>query len=378
MVKSFEGARGLAAVIVALFHLKIGSAMSLIGNGYLLVDLFFVLSGYVICSAYSERLSTSREIRAFALRRFGRLFPLLIFSSLCFVAGQNLLQFGKFLALELGHGAAFKNPEALAYLWPSAAELLAIVTMTQGLGLFDRLILNYVNWSISTEFYTYLLFAGCCSLLQGAPRRIAFVLLSIAGMAAAIWATVALHACLRKGMCLDVTYDFGLARCIASFFLGALLVELRQRLTLSPGRLQLLAMAAAAAFFYAIQFAPAVALLSPLLFALVVLALAGDTGFGAALLNSRPLQIIGQRSYSIYMMHPFLLLFFGLAVRPGNGIALNLIVLGAYLATLVVVSGWTYRWIEDPSRNFFNRLAAAYARREKDLAGESVRTSSML
>lgn len=372
MIKSFEGARGVAAILVALFHLKIGAnAVSLIGNGYLFVDLFFVLSGYVICSAYSERLSTSQKIGSFTIRRFGRLFPLLIFSSICFVAGQNILQFGKHLLVALGYGAALKNPDLVAYMLPSVTEVVSIITMTQGLGFFDRLILNYVNWSISTEFYTYLLFAICCCLLQGSARRVAFAILSAVGLVLAIWATVVLHDCLQKGMCLDVSYDFGIARCIASFFLGALVFYARKHLAVSANRLQLIALVSFSGFFYLVESSPAVALLSPLLFALVVLALSSDIGFVAELLKRRPFQIIGQRSYSIYMMHPFLLLFVGIASRPNSGIGFNLAVLAGYLALLVIVSGWTYRWIENPLRNFFNRLAASNERSGRDLSAQT-------
>jgi peptidoglycan/LPS O-acetylase OafA/YrhL len=48
MIKNFESIRGIAALIVALYHLNIGAAFfPVIRNGHLLVDLFFVLSGFI-------------------------------------------------------------------------------------------------------------------------------------------------------------------------------------------------------------------------------------------------------------------------------------------------------------------------------------------
>ena len=71
MIKSLEGGRGVAALIVALYHLKFGAAYcSAIRNGYLFVDLFFVLSGFVIATSYVERLHSIVDVRAFLNRNF--------------------------------------------------------------------------------------------------------------------------------------------------------------------------------------------------------------------------------------------------------------------------------------------------------------------
>src|SRR5688572_19588360 len=71
--------RGVCALLVALFHVPIGGVMrdcALIANGYLFVDFFFVLSGFVIATVYEDRLQDSKATWRFLLRRFGRLWPL--------------------------------------------------------------------------------------------------------------------------------------------------------------------------------------------------------------------------------------------------------------------------------------------------------------
>src|SRR3569832_1450988 len=68
--------RGIAALLVALFHLNLYSAiypLDFVRNAYLFVDFFFVLSGFVITYSYGDRLKPPGDLGAFALRRFGRL-----------------------------------------------------------------------------------------------------------------------------------------------------------------------------------------------------------------------------------------------------------------------------------------------------------------
>jgi peptidoglycan/LPS O-acetylase OafA/YrhL len=134
LIKSFEGVRGLAAVLVAMFHLYSLNLFSLksswfsaIINGYIFVDLFFVLSGYIIFTAYRDRLRSRAEIKIFIIRRFGRLFPLMVFASIAFVALHNVIAFSENYLNALGYNIRFGIPH---YLIPSAMEIISTVTLT--------------------------------------------------------------------------------------------------------------------------------------------------------------------------------------------------------------------------------------------------------
>src|ERR1700731_3903652 len=84
--------RGVAALLVALFHLNVYSAiypLDFVRNGYLFVDFFFVLSGFVITYSYADRLKTLEDLGSFAIRRFGRLWPLHAVVLLAFVAAES-------------------------------------------------------------------------------------------------------------------------------------------------------------------------------------------------------------------------------------------------------------------------------------------------
>ena len=68
MIRSIEGLRGIAALMVALFHAYgygngggLPAQSGVLQHAWLFVDLFFVISGYVMAAAYSERLDSWRS-----------------------------------------------------------------------------------------------------------------------------------------------------------------------------------------------------------------------------------------------------------------------------------------------------------------------------
>ncbi len=366
MIKSLEGGRGLAALIVALYHLKIGTAdWSVLRNGYLFVDLFFVLSGFVICAAYANRMTSGTDFRAFVIRRTGRLLPLLLFSTLFFIVVQNGIVLAKRVAAAAGYGTVLGSPGALDFAVPDPVQLLAVATFTHGMGLFDDLILNTPSWSISTEFFTYLLFAVSCLLVRGPARLALFALLSVAGLVISVWASITIHDCLVKGGCLSLTYDFGFPRSVFSFFLGALCWHFcrTDRVTAALQKrapeslLALVGITLLVALLALVDRQPAWAFAFPFVFALLICGVCTDRGWLAEGLKTRPLQILGERSYSIYLLHMPLVMVFENLARRVESPALRLTVLVFFVATLLVLSGWTYRFIEQPFRDMFNRWA---------------------
>jgi peptidoglycan/LPS O-acetylase OafA/YrhL len=78
---TLDALRGLAAVCVMLFHLR-GSAPVTVASGYLAVDLFFGISGFVIAHTYEARLQAGLGLRAFAFRRLVRLYPMALLGAL--------------------------------------------------------------------------------------------------------------------------------------------------------------------------------------------------------------------------------------------------------------------------------------------------------
>jgi len=76
---TLDGLRGIAAFAVMIYHQQQTAVM---GHGYLAVDFFFILSGFVIAKAYESKLLSNMSFTDFALVRVSRLYPLLIAATL--------------------------------------------------------------------------------------------------------------------------------------------------------------------------------------------------------------------------------------------------------------------------------------------------------
>jgi peptidoglycan/LPS O-acetylase OafA/YrhL len=369
MIKSFEGARGLAAVFVALYHFGVlFRAIPLIEYGYLFVDLFFVLSGFVISATYSSRITKFADLKPFMIRRFGRLFPLMVFTTILFVLAFNFAIWMKRTVVAMGYTNLFKNPEALNYMVPNVGELAGTVLFTQGMGVFDSLILNYASWSVSVEFYTYIVFALVWIMLRHRVRLFTSLLLSFVGITVAAWTSFTLHDCVRLQTCYSVTFDFGFARCIGGFFLGTLTYRLSKAIKINAATCQLAVLIAFTAFYCSVGRIPTLAFVFPLLCALLVASISHDEGFLADWLQRKPFQVLGERSYSIYLLHPIALAFFAPVTNVINAsqtllryALCSIIGIVVYLMILIVVSGWTFKFIESPCRDWFNRIATRKA-----------------
>jgi peptidoglycan/LPS O-acetylase OafA/YrhL len=155
-----DGWRGLAALLVALHHISLLTvshfySLSFVQHSFLFVDFFFVLSGFVIAHAYVTRLWSLNEASLFVVRRVGRLWPLHIFVLGLLIAFQLAKAVAERLAgMSIGEPAFSEaTPAIVSAIWTN-------VLLIHSLGIHDKLTWNGASWSISTEFYTYLIFAG--------------------------------------------------------------------------------------------------------------------------------------------------------------------------------------------------------------------------
>jgi peptidoglycan/LPS O-acetylase OafA/YrhL len=363
-VKRFEALdswRGIAACLVALHHLSFGvnshlNQPALIPNSYLFVDFFFVLSGFVIAANYEKRLAEGFGVWRFALLRFGRLYPL-HFSILVALIVLRLAH----AASGLGDPSPFQAPR-----W-SADTILANVLLVHSLHLFDFTPWNGPSWSISAEFYAYLLFAAAVAVCK---RRMVVLLLPVAvASAAALWI-------LAGGI--GTSFDWGLIRCILSFSVGAMTWHAHRAASLRSGTaLELTSIMLIVAFVcYAGK--GGLSLAAPVVFAAAVLAFAAEAGAVSRWLRARAFLWLGERSYSIYMVH-FLVLWLladGLKLLGRAGIDLvaqlesashlwqNDLVALVYIVLVLGTATATYRTIEVPGRAWFRRLATPRARED--------------
>jgi peptidoglycan/LPS O-acetylase OafA/YrhL len=295
--EALDGWRGIAALAIAFYHLPIAHPlreMSGWKNMELFVDLFFVLSGFVIMHAWGAKLVSAHDGRSFMIRRFWRVWPLHI----VVLAGFVLAEVAEFFAarfLNLGFGEApFSGPTSLTALFSN-------VVLMQALNLHGTTTWNGPAWSISVEFWTYALFALAMLFTRG--RTFTLVLIAAAGFAVVAW---------LSPIFLFATHDFGMARAVYGFFTGAVvyrLVTANVERPVSGSAGELFVVAGMLAYLAATGL-DASSLFAPLVFGALVLVFANGRGVVTGMLLSRPVQALGLWSYSIYLVHT--LLYYGL------------------------------------------------------------------
>lgn len=349
--RALTGLRGAGALLVMLhhasLHLGLEARMPALGavlrKGYLGVDLFFVLSGFVMCmvyggwftgrsasanpnAAHSQAAHPLAAVAVFLVRRVARIWPL------------HAVVLGVLLAA----GALLGSPGH------SARLILANVAMVQAWGVSAAI--NPPAWSVSTEFLAYLLF----------PLLARPVLRSRAGPAvAALAIAAALAACLalapplgpgRRGL-LDIYFNnspLPALRCLAGFMLGML--AWRAGLAPAVRRMARRAWAAPAALALALAAAGVNDLLALAMMPLVVLGAHHGRGLACRLLAAQPLHGIGTLSYAAYLIH-YALLF---PLPPGAAPVLTVLVL--YTATTFLLALIAHYAAEMPTRRLVRWL----------------------
>lgn len=363
-VLPLDSVRGIAAISVVIHHLLLMPTFlaifphnawincSFFRSAWLLVDLFFVLSGMVMSLSYVESEFGRFSLREFMVRRLARVYPLHIVMLIA-----NLL----FRFLRIGlvtAGVVVAAP--MAFEVNNAYSFLLNVLLLHSMGFIDYLSWNAPSWSISVEFYTYLVF-GLVVLIAQRLRSLLWLYV-LAGFL--VVGSLFVIVFVLDKTSLGLQTDFGILRCFVSFFIGVLTVRIVRGLPGRPspvvqGALQLIAMIASIALVSLAENNPEVTFLAPLAFALFLGSLLAfpDAPLVPRMLVARPLVWLGRRSYSIYMVHALVVLFAEYFVRalggrrilaldsmaPGLPATLNLVVA---LAAVLVVSHFTYRYVE--------------------------------
>lgn len=171
--------RGICALCVVFHHFNITGSMtewSLFRNATYMVEFFFVLSGFVLTHAYSKREFDWNKMRSFAVSRTFRLFPLHVFMLIVFI----LLELIKLIAQSKGvdfNKPAFTGVNAPIQILPNLLLLQAWLPSAATLSF------NYPSWSISIEYYLYVIFALLMFSLRKASKTIVLAFFAISTIA---------------------------------------------------------------------------------------------------------------------------------------------------------------------------------------------------
>lgn len=361
--EALDAARGICAVVVVIFHFihvmdSAAAEISFFRNGYLFVDFFFVLSGFVLCHSYRGRIASVDDFRRFVIKRFGRVWPLHAVVLAGFILTIVTIGF-------------LPHPAELSLTWHDGSytidSIVPSALLLTAVGLQGS-VWNGPAWSIGAEYYTYLMFAVV--LMLSARRLFAISLgLSAAALAFIYWKAPTL---------MNATWDYGFIRCIAGFFAGVVAYHfhgLGRPWRLWRATVLEATMVAAVILFVGLagedaDNVSALSLAAPVVFGAAVLVFARQQGLLSLVLLARPFRALGRYSYSIYMIHmPMLIMLcYGAwhagyrTMAFGGGDALTRIasvdlLMVDYVLAVIVLAAAGHHFIEKPARAWFGRLA---------------------
>lgn len=341
-IPALTGIRGIAACWVVFYHFCAMAARSpglvnlpntpVIGRGYLGVDLFFILSGFVLTLTYRGQAKSfsSNEARRFLIGRIFRIFPLHWCILACFLLALPFM--GKGWPLQDMH--------------PEKNFIFSFLLMQSWVHL--PLEWNAPAWSLSDELLAYIAFPAFMLGVARVNRR--WLALALA------WGAFAVLGCLcasTKVVGLDHTQGIGIIRCLLEFPAGMLLCRMVQLKPLSQ-RGATWCLAGGAALLALALLHESLDMLALPAFSLLILSCASNEPLPAAIFGNAPVHFLGEISFSIYLVHA-LLLEIGARIAnvyaPGS-IPARLSILAIAVVAVLPIAYLTWRFIEVKGQAF--------------------------
>jgi peptidoglycan/LPS O-acetylase OafA/YrhL len=339
---TLDGLRGIAAIIVAERHTRGWFGHHVLQSGYLAVDFFFLLSGFVIAHAYDQRLRDGMPFIRFMAARVIRLYPL-------YLIGIVLTAI-----VEIYH-RGYVSPYTL---------LCAALFLPNFPGSSRASWFVGASWSLSFELISNAVYAAFHRELN---NRL-LLGISAAGFALCAYCAFTFHG-------LDIGYRHphilgGFARVTFAFFFGVYIY--RNQVTLpSFSRFlsipAIISMVAVMAIDPGKEMRPWVDLLSISILMPTILIVASQTVPSA--LSDRIFRWLGTISYGVYVLHSSSSKLLDIMVKEtaGRGIAAHGMWAGAVAIAVIVAVVYVLDIIYDrPARKWLNRLLISPSSRSRD------------
>jgi peptidoglycan/LPS O-acetylase OafA/YrhL len=372
--------RGIAALLTVIFHIDLfmggalvhPAASSLLNRMYLMVDFFFILSGFIMSYVYGTRFThrvTRTDFKKFTIARFSRVYPLHFVMLLTIMLIYFLFQ-------KLGLPS---NP--ILQVDNNLYSVITNLLLLHSMNFHNWFTWVHASWSISTEWWAYMIFPflvaplfklrswgrfGVCLLCFLGYFCIMFFIIPLVTVPKALsFITFS-----RSDWSINVAYEYGFIRCLCGFILGMMMHHAYRdgwgKKILSSGWMMIIGVLAA---FTSMHFGwPDI--ITVLFFPFLLLCGAyGSEGINK-LFSTKPMQKLGDWSFSIYLVHqPLLIAIFYTILLLSHSSAsggppplpplwLAWLVALIIIAIVLVVSYFTYRYIENPARRWLNAKAA--------------------
>jgi len=365
---ALDGFRGLLALFVAIHHTTWFSYLnyrSFINEGFVIIDLFFAFSGFLMFTLYRDKLTDKASSLKFMKRRLARLYPIHLFMLLVFVGFAVL----RVIAHKIGiaeHDVGEILPFA-AGATEGWGSLLSHLILTHSMGVHDSLTFNYPSWTISVEFFAYFVFMA---MMMWVPPKKIWHFGLIAVFIAFIYAGLS-----RVKPNMDITYDLGFFRCLGGFFTGIIASWAYGRFKAKRDKdgapnvkiatcLELAVMILSVCFILyfkgKLQF-----FVAPVMFCFIII-FAADGGWVSRFMSLPVFRYLAKISYSVYMVHVIIAIGFAII---GTRLFPDQLVVGdiangfwgdlyniPYLLCVIGVSHLTWKFVEVPGGKIMRKL----------------------
>ncbi|CAA2136738.1 acyltransferase family protein [Methylobacterium bullatum] len=344
------GLRGITAFSVVIFHfnimplssMEVATWLPFFKFGNTAVDIFFIISGFIISFVHLNDFKnlSSRGIGRFILLRLARIYPLYVLTVI-FMVGMT----AGAIMLHLPY-----NPKIADF-----GRLLDCLLMTQAWH-SDGMVWNYPGWSLSAEWFEYLIFPLIASGVVGLGKKQgAFVLVVAAGALIAYGG-------------LNYFESMPLIRSTAGFLLGMLCFQLTYlNLVKSIPFVPIALLAIAILTFTWGTIAGPLTLL--MFYSIIVLACAYPGNRIERTFVYKPFEYLGQISYSLYLIHAPIQMVLGRILLQrwqfGQSKIADIIVSGAFIFVTVLLAHLVYRWFELPTRRWLRSRILPYYQLEE-------------
>lgn len=340
--------RFFAAMFVVLFHLRVSLPLNideythLFAKGYLAVDFFFILSGFILLHVYKKSFEEGYfDSLTFILKRFARVYPMhlvtLAFYVLLYFVATNL-------------DVALNKPEKY-----DLTSIPANLLMVHAWGFTDKLTFNYPSWSVSAEWFAYLLFPFMAPVLVR-WRAPTLLFLSIV-VYVAIWLLA--QSALGLGLT-QLTYQLAFLHIFPEFLFGIAIYLSTTSINIPKQRVWPLFLGILALILVSLHFNLSDFMIIPLFGILILLGAELSRTKNAVMLKNPALVYLGEISYSIYMVHAavFTVVLNGMKLVFNQAVPAPLAWSIPLMIPIIVVliAAFTYHFIEVPCRVYITRI----------------------
>lgn len=352
-----DGLRGVAALLVIWYHVFEAFATSPVdqrfNHGYLAVDFFFVLSGFVIGHAYDSRWQRGMTAGRFIVRRIIRLQPMVIIGVLLGVV-SFIIQ-----GCERWDGTAVSTSAVIVSFLLGLFMLPALPgTMPEVRGNGEMFPLNGPSWSL---FFEYIGSIGYALWLHRLSRRGLRLFTVLSGVALAVWTLSDMSGSYHTGFgwsMADYGFVGGLLRLSFSFSAGLLMAR-----GFKPMRVRACGFAVCSTLIVAMLAMPYITtdgsksianacydLICTLLVFPTVVYIGASTPNGSGI-SDRVCRFLGSISYPVYIIHyPMMYLFYAYVWSEGLTFAQTWPVAVAICLGAIILARLFLKYYDEPLR----------------------------